>query len=234
MLAVLYSEQSLGLGGRPDAMLGEAVATLLERAAPRDDGDGSEEGADEGGGDGGGEGGGDAAGAWLGRVHALNLLRNLFQDRAFGVVIQPFLARGFLRAFEGLSSPRWAVRNSALLLLASLLERALRNRRSRDEHAAANALGVRDFFARAPELHPFLLRQLRACAVHGRAGGGGGGGGEAVLQPDTFAILLLLSKLVPSATAQEGTADSLDLGAFVPLVRACDAPPSNRPACHGL
>ena len=229
MLAVLYSEQSLGLGGRPDAMLGEAVATLLERAAPRDDDHGSE----EGGGDGGGEGGGDAAGAWLGRVHALNLLRNLFQDRAFGVVIQPFLARGFLRAFEGLSSPRWAVRNSALLLLASLLERALRNRRSRDEHAAANALGVRDFFARAPELHPFLLRQLRACAVHGRAGGGGSGG-EAVLQPDTFAILLLLSKLVPSATAQEGTADSLDLGAFVPLVRACDAPPSNRPACHGL
>jgi len=228
---VLYSEQSLGLGGRPDAMLGEAVATLLERAAPRDDdGDGSEKGADEGGGDGGGdgggEGGGDGAGAWLGRVHALNLLRNLFQDRAFGVVIQPFLARGFLRAFEGLSSPRWAVRNSALLLLASLLERALRNRRSRDEHAAANALGVRDFFARAPELHPFLLRQLRACAVHGRAGGGGGGsGGEAVLQPDTFAILLLLSKLVPSATAQEATADTLDLGAFVPLVRACDTPP---------
>ena len=116
------------------------------------------------------------------------------------------------------------MRNSALLLLASLLERALRNRRSRDEHAAANALGVRDFFARAPELHPFLLRQLRACAVHGRAGGGGGGG-EAVLQPDTFAILLLLSKLVPSATAQEATADTLDLSAFVPLVRACDAPP---------
>ena len=119
------------------------------------------------------------------------------------------------------------VRNSAMLLLASLLERALRNRRSRDEHAAANALGVRDFFARAPELHPFLLRQLRACAVHGRAGGGGGGGsGEAVLQPDTFAILLLLSKLVPSATAQETTAGALDLEAFVPLVRACDAPPS--------
>ena len=128
-----------------------------------------------------------------------------------------------------------------MLLLASLLERALRNRRSRDEHAAANALGVRDFFARAPELHPFLLRQLRACAVHGRAGGGGGGGGgggagggggggggEAVLQPDTFAILLLLSKLVPSATAQETTADALDLEAFVPLVRACAAPPSNR------
>jgi hypothetical protein len=128
------------------------------------------------------------------------------------------------------------VRNSALLLLASLLERALRNRRSRDEHAAANALGVRDFFARAPELHPFLLRQLRACAVHGRAGGGGGGGGgggEAVLQPDTFAILLLLSKLVPSAMAQEAIADPLDLGAFVPLVRACDAPPWNRPACDG-
>ena len=130
------------------------------------------------------------------------------------------------------------VRNSAMLLLASLLERALRNRRSRDEHAAANALGVRDFFARAPELHPFLLRQLRACAVHGRAGGGGGGGGsggggEAVLQPDTFAILLLLSKLVPSATAHETTADALELEAFVPLVRACDAPPSNRLAYHG-
>ena len=57
-------------------------------------------------------------------------------------------------------------------------------------------------------------------------GGGGGGGGEAVLQPDTFAILLLLSKLVPSATAQETTAGALDLEAFVPLVRACDAPPS--------
>ena len=45
--------------------------------------------------------------------------------------------------------------------------------------------------------------------------------------------LVLLSKLVPSATAHETTADALELEAFVPLVRACDAPPSNRLAYHG-
>ena len=72
-------------------MLGDAMATLLERAAPHD-GEGGEEGADEGGGDGGdgGDGGGDEGGVWVGRVHALHLLRNLFQDRAFSVAVQPF------------------------------------------------------------------------------------------------------------------------------------------------
>ena len=83
-----------------------------------------------------------------------------------------------------------------------------------------NALGIRDFFARAPGLHAFLLRRLRTFDG-GAADGADGDAATGALDQDVFALLLLLSKLVPSPTAQQAKADALDLDALVPLVRAC-------------
>jgi len=168
--------------------------------------------------------GGDAADAqcasqaeysWMGRVHALNLLRRVFLDRALSIAVVPFISRGFLIAFYALESPLWAVRNSGLLLLSAMLERALRQRRSREEHSMANGIGIRDFFLRAPELHSFLLHRLERSAVE-------------ALGPttDLFPCLLLLSKLVPSPVSQDTKASALDIDSFVPLVQAASALPS--------
>ena len=145
VLAVLYAEHNLSKGG--GAMIGVALRIrLLARAADEK-----------------GEEGGEAEGEseWGGRVHALNLLRHIYQDKAFGAAVMSHVADGFLCAFSALASARWAVRNSGTLLLASLLERALRCRRSRDEHAEVNALGIRDFARARSGLHAFLLRRLR-------------------------------------------------------------------------
>ncbi|KAL3902231.1 MAG: hypothetical protein SGPRY_012159, partial [Prymnesium sp.] len=104
--------------------------------------------------------GGEEGESWMARVHALNLLRRIFLDRALAVAVTPFLSKGFLAAFHALEASRWDVRNSGLLLLAAMIERALRQRRSRDERSSANGIGIRDFFSRAPELYSFLLRRL--------------------------------------------------------------------------
>ena len=166
---MLYAEHNLSKGG--GAMIGVALRRLLARAADEK-----------------GEEGGEAEGEaeWGGRVHALNLLRHIYQDKAFGVAVMSHVADGFLCAFSALASARWAVRNSGTLLLASLLERALRNRRSRDEHAEVNALGIRDFFARAPGLHAFLLRRLRTFDG-GAADGADGDAATGALDQDVFA-----------------------------------------------
>lgn len=157
----------------------------------------------------------------------------------------PYVGAGFLTALRALSqADQWHVRNSGMLLLAALLERALRHRRTREDHDAhrgddANGIGVRDFFGRAPALLAFLTDALAradtataAARTTSRGDGGasgsrGGGGAGGVAQLDPFPMLLLLSRLVPSpSTAEEGTsARSLGaaLAALVPLVQACGA-----------
>ena len=69
--------------------------------------------------------------------------RYRIRDRAFAVAIQPAVGEGIIIALTALRDEAWAVRNSGTLLLAALLERGLRTKRSRDETAAANGLGVR-------------------------------------------------------------------------------------------
>mmetsp|Transcript_22983 Transcript_22983/g.70379 ORF Transcript_22983/g.70379 Transcript_22983/m.70379 type:complete len:1811 (+) Transcript_22983:138-5570(+) len=254
LLAVLYAEERAAAAGRSSApsgtpMFTHAVRQLLARAiddAPMSENShadqvhGCDANAEE-------SAGGDNntgrtstsadplllvdSGDSDGRVHALNLLRFLFIDKAFGLPAQPFFASGFKAAFIALGSSRWPVRNSGLLLLASLLSRALRNRRQRDEHAAANGLGIRDFFTRAPELYPFLL----ACLRRSTAAAVGDNvalkehlhdADEAIASTagttDLFGILCLLGKLVPSpATPHSSTNPTHDLAPFLALVSGC-------------
>eukprot|EP00325_Prymnesiales_sp_UTEX-LB-985_P006883 CAMPEP_0174707842 /NCGR_PEP_ID=MMETSP1094-20130205/10252_1 /TAXON_ID=156173 /ORGANISM="Chrysochromulina brevifilum, Strain UTEX LB 985" /LENGTH=238 /DNA_ID=CAMNT_0015906295 /DNA_START=39 /DNA_END=752 /DNA_ORIENTATION=+ len=158
VLAILHAERSSGKAH----MFTTCMAELLNRAST--DATSVSEGVSEGASD---ESSFKASTSdeWLARVHALNLCRLIFLDKSFGLRVMPYVSRGFLAAFSALSSAEWAVRNSGMLLFAALLERALRQRRTRDAHAShgtdANGIGIRDFFARAPELQPFLLSALR-------------------------------------------------------------------------
>ena len=171
--------------------------------------------------------------SWLSRVHALNLIRLIFLDRAFSLPILAHVSEGFLAAFCALSASEWAVRNSGMLLFAALLQRALRQSRTRDANASqaddANGIGIRDFFSRAPAVRPYLITSLDA-VLHGSTGlvhaGGAGGVKE---PPELYPMLLLLSKLVPSPTTTlEGSASPMDLRPLVPLVRECGAMPALR------
>ena len=148
---------------------------------------------------------------WMQRVHALNLLRMIFLDSAFVLLVMPHAGMGFLLALRALScQDSWAVRNSGTLLFAALLERVLRQRRVKEESSDTscddvNGIGARAFFARAPELRSFLLSALHPTLET-----------KSVLA--TYPILLLMSRLVPSPSS-DPTEDEL-LESFVPLVRS--------------
>lgn len=245
VLAVLHAEQlggseSAHRGGHvtsAGAMLASTVQRLLESAAPPGGETAGEKGGDKAGEKAADKPGGGVAsdagpedGPWLVRVHSLNLLRLIFLDKAFQLAILPYVSDGFLAAFRALSAPQWAVRNSAVMLLAALLERATRQRRTRegkDEAHDGNGLGIRDFFAKAPALLPFLLEQLAACAAAATPDAPGHAPSPDPSRPDLYAILLLLSKLVASPVA-EGTRARLETDGFIPLVRRCAASASAR------
>jgi hypothetical protein len=166
---------------------------------------------------------------WLSRVHALNLIRLIFLDRAFSLPILTHVSAGFLTAFCALSASEWAVRNSGMLLFAALLQRTLRQSRTRDANASqaddANGIGIRDFFSRAPAVRPYLITSLDA-VLHGSTGHVHAGVKQ---PPELYPMLLLLSKLVPSPTTTiEGSASPMDLRPLVPLVRECGAMPALR------
>ncbi|KAJ1624669.1 hypothetical protein T492DRAFT_1147835 [Pavlovales sp. CCMP2436] len=159
---------------------------------------------------------------WVSRVHALNLLRHLFADRVFVIEMAPHLGAGFELALSALESSKWDVRNSGNQLVATLLSRAVRTRRNREDSSIANGVSARELFARAPALHGRLLGELRentrvvlaaAAARRGGANADGEGAaakaGEAVANPSLFACLLLLSKLTPPPLHELVEADTV-------------------------
>lgn len=188
VLAVLYAERPGASGGR---LFGACMSEALRAAGEL------------------------SKTEWVQRVHALNLLRMIFLDSAFVLQVMPFAGSGFLAALRALSCrDSWAVRNSGTLLFAALLDRTLRQRRTKEDADAtssddANGIGVRDFFSRAPELRAFLMDALQPSPD------GSSGRGNLAIYP----LLLLLSRLVPSPAAAKGSDDAM-LDEFVPLVRA--------------
>ncbi|KAL1925231.1 uncharacterized protein VTP21DRAFT_114 [Calcarisporiella thermophila] len=148
----------------------------------------------------------------LPQVHAFNVLRTIFTDAKLGQDVLPFVAEGYEVAIRGFSSHTWAIRNCAVMLFSTLLQRTFGAKKTRDEHHTINTLTGREFFARFPRLHPFLLAELQAAV-------------DDLLSPGPkvnsalYPVLTLLSRLHPSL--MEGTDTILTTAPFVPLVMSC-------------
>jgi hypothetical protein len=99
---------------------------------------------------------------WRSQVHALNVLKAVFQDARLADDLVVFVSSALVVAVKGFSDPRWQVRNSCMMLFTQVLQRALGNKRVgyTDESAAQNGVTAQQFFACYPMLHPFLLGQL--------------------------------------------------------------------------
>ena len=82
------------------------------------------------------------------QTHALNILRNLFQDSNVMIDVQGMAEDAFMVAVKGFASPAWAVRNGSLLLFGALVTRLLGAKRVRDEHSRLNAVTASEFFER--------------------------------------------------------------------------------------
>ncbi len=93
--------------------------------------------------------------------------------------------------------------------------------------AAKRAPTAADFFARHPQLHPFLLQQLEAAAASLESGSSS----SSELHPSLFPVLVLLSRLRPSRLSHlSGSSGSsalaeqqLSPAPFAPLLQRCAA-----------
>ncbi|XP_022108564.1 thyroid adenoma-associated protein homolog [Acanthaster planci] len=147
------------------------------------------------------------------QIHALNILRVLFKDARLGEDVIPYIADGVRAAILGFAAQLWAVRNSSTLLFSALVTRIFGVQRAKQAHDRRNCMTGKEFFARFPSLHPFLLQQLKeATSVHMRSG-------TARLHPSLFPVLLLLSRLYPSP--MDGARTRLSMDHFVPHVLSC-------------
>jgi hypothetical protein len=180
---------------------------------------------------------------WRSQVHALNVLKAVFQDARLADDLVVFVSDALVVAVKGFSDPRWQVRNSCMMLFTQVLQRALGNKRVgyTDEAAAQNGVTAQQFFACYPTLHPFLLGQLQDTVdglygkvqpekkrKHDQAPEASTSGNEGTA---LYPILLLLSRLRPAFSdaddqiKQDGgdgdtitpTTASLSAAAFVPL-----------------
>ena len=130
----------------------------------------------------------------------------------------------------------WAIRNCAVMLFSTLLQRTFGTKKTKDEHSNVNKLTGREFFTRYPQLHAYLLQELNAaieqllnnaavsfffllftgslqCNNHGFHLKG------ASVHPGLYPILTLLSRLHPSV--MDGSDQVTAMSAFVPLVMTC-------------
>lgn len=96
--------------------------------------------------------------SWRICVHALNVLRLIITDAALGTDIDFYIARAAKMAVSGFRSPKWAVRNSSMMVFTAVVQRSIDN--DKNESGGAKASTAQEFFRRFPSLYPFLLTEL--------------------------------------------------------------------------
>ncbi|XP_078616956.1 tRNA (32-2'-O)-methyltransferase regulator THADA-like [Branchiostoma floridae x Branchiostoma japonicum] len=147
-------------------------------------------------------------------VHALNILKALFRNTKIGEHIFPYIVDGVKVTILGFGSEVWAIRNASTLLFSILMTRIFGVKRGKDEHARRNCMSGREFFARFPSLHPFLLDQLQLAVERIQSCDS-----SVDLHPSLYPVLIMLAKLYPSP--MDGASSALNMSAFVPLVQKC-------------
>jgi len=146
-------------------------------------------------------------------VHALNVMRFIFQDSTLAGDVTQYIEKGFITVLKGFTDPSWAVRNSSLMCYTALITRSIGNRRTKDDYATQNTVTSREFFSRYPLLKQYLLDQLRI-----------GTSQSSELHPTLYPSLLLLSRLRAASSISDDASDNAgDVSSFVPYVMECSA-----------
>ena len=144
---------------------------------------------------------------WSVCVHALNALRLLLVDSALAHDVDKYISPACILAVNGFCHPEWGVRNSSMMLFASIVQRAVDNDKRSD--ASTRGSTAKNFFSRYPDLLPFLVTQLDDIVPHvptererERADWLTQNNGVAgTKHPSLYPILLLLGKMRPDAAA---------------------------------
>ncbi|KAI9246127.1 putative death-receptor fusion protein-domain-containing protein [Sporodiniella umbellata] len=150
----------------------------------------------------------------LPQVHAYNIMRSIFMDSKLGGHVLEYVSKGFSLAISGFSSFSWAIRNCSVMLFSTLLQRTFGTKKTKDEHSHINTLTGREFFVRYPDLHPYLLKELKIAVDQLLSSSS-----AASVHPGLYPILTLLSRMKPSV--EGGDEKETLLTPFIPLVMPC-------------
>ena len=114
------------------------------------------------------------------------------------------------------------VRNSSTLLFSALVLRIFGAKRVQDEHSVENKMTAREFFTRFPTLRTFLFQQLQRAASELEENAKKLKyslvcySEDNFLQLSLFPVLLILSRLYPTALDESNSVTSLE--PFLPLL----------------
>ncbi|XP_022900638.1 tRNA (32-2'-O)-methyltransferase regulator THADA [Onthophagus taurus] len=141
----------------------------------------------------------------LSKIHAMNILKSLYRHHLLGEIVTTYIAEGVQVALKAFGSDKWGVRNSAFILIASLMQRIFGVQRSKElEINHKNKMSTKVFFMRYPELYECFLGYLKDGTVNNR--------NVTVLHP----VLLILERLYPCNTEEE-----TQLGKYIEYVTKC-------------
>ncbi|KAJ3334066.1 hypothetical protein HDU76_011590 [Blyttiomyces sp. JEL0837] len=138
----------------------------------------------------------------LPQVHAYNIIRQLIQEGTLSEIMHEYICDAFILCLNGFKSSVFPIRNCATMLFSTL--------KTRDDEDGVNTVTGREFFTRYPQLHPFLLSQLKDALINIH-------GDEKTISPTLFPVLTILSRLKPYSA--EGLSTHLGLGVYRPLVQ---------------
>ena len=123
------------------------------------------------------------------RIHALNILKFVYQDAELKLDMDQYVAQGLALAIRGFADNDWSVRNSSLMLYSAIMKRVFVNVSNESQANYKSGLNIIQFFAmRAPSLLKFFFDEILQYSKRST---------EHNMYPTLYPISLILSKLLP-------------------------------------
>ena len=123
------------------------------------------------------------------RIHAINILRVVFQDAELKKDMEHYMGQGLALAIKGFTNNDWSIRNSSLMLYSAIMKRLFPNVSNDSQVNFRSGLNVIQFFVlRAPSLLKFFFEEILEFSKKT---------GEHNMYPSIYPISLILSKLLP-------------------------------------
>lgn len=123
------------------------------------------------------------------RIHAINILRIIFQDAELKKDMEHYMGQGLALAIRGFSNNDWSIRNSSLMLYSAIMKRLFPNVSNEAQVNYRSGLNVIQFFVlRCPSLLKFFFDEILEFSKRT---------GEHNMYPTIYPISLILSKLLP-------------------------------------
>ncbi|CAF4637954.1 unnamed protein product, partial [Rotaria sp. Silwood2] len=153
------------------------------------------------------------------KIHAYNTVRSFYRNQRFSNDVYPYIERGLHLSITGFSSSIWMIRNSATLLLSTIVQRIFgpsKTKDGEDNLSKKNSMTSREFFNKYPSLFHLFYQQLQQTTSTRSSI-------ESLSSSCLFAILLILRRLYPSPL--DGIDCSLTLDKLLPFVIKCEESP---------